>query len=69
MAIAIRTRYGDEAAALEAVKLALKQGLDLNRTNNKGEIALHGAAFRGADTIVAFLVSKGLPRMPRTNKG
>jgi ankyrin repeat protein len=50
---------GTEAQALEATKFALEQGLDVNATNLRGETALHGAAGRGADTIVQFLVEKG----------
>ena len=64
-----KSTYGDEAAALAAVKLALKQGLDLNRNNSKGETALHGAAFRGADTIVSFLVEQGASPNAKNNQG
>ncbi len=34
-------------------------GLDINTANNRGEEALHGAALRGADTIVQYLVDQG----------
>jgi ankyrin repeat protein len=64
-----KSTYGDEAAALAAVKLALKLGLDLNRTNNKGETALHGAAFRGADTIVSFLAEQGASPNAKNKQG
>ncbi len=50
---------GTDAQALEAVKLCMDQGLDLNQTNNKGETALHGAANRGSDVLVKFLVEQG----------
>jgi uncharacterized protein len=50
---------GTEAEALEAVKVALESGFDLNEANPRGETALHGAAGRGADKIVQFLVDKG----------
>lgn len=50
---------GTEAEALEAVKVALEAGFDVNEANPRGETALHGAAGRGADTIVQFLVDKG----------
>jgi len=33
-------------------------GLDINQTNTRGENALHGAALRGADTIVQFLLDQ-----------
>ena len=54
-----KNTHGDEAGALEAVKLLLAQGLDLHYANARGETALHGAAFRGADSIVAYLVAQG----------
>lgn len=50
---------GTEAEALEALKLAVSLGLDINQANSRGETALHGAALRGADTIVQYLVDQG----------
>jgi ankyrin repeat protein len=50
---------GTESEALEAVKVLLEQHPDINQANNQGETALHGAALRGADTIVQFLVDHG----------
>jgi len=50
---------GSESEALEAVQVALDQHPDISETNNNGETALHGAALRGADTIVQFLVEHG----------
>jgi uncharacterized protein len=45
--------------ALEAVKLAVELGNDVNATNNLGQTALHGAAFNGSDMIIQFLAEKG----------
>jgi ankyrin repeat protein len=64
-----KNTYGEEAGALEAVKLALKQGLDLHQKNSKGETALHGAAYRGADTIVSYLVEQGAGLDDKTKQG
>jgi uncharacterized protein len=50
---------GTEAQALEAVKLCVSLGLDVNAATDKGETALHGASHRGADSIAKFLVEKG----------
>jgi ankyrin repeat protein len=50
---------GSESDALEAVKVAIGAGLDIHQANGRGETALHGAAFRGADTIVQFLIDRG----------
>jgi ankyrin repeat protein len=60
---------GSESEALEALKVALAQGLDLNQANAKGETALHGAALRGADTIVQFLVEHGAQLDAKTKQG
>jgi ankyrin repeat protein len=64
-----KNTHGDEAGALEAVKLALAQGLDLHRSNSRGETALHGAAYRGADSIVAYLVAQGARLDDKTKPG
>ena len=48
-----------EAEALEAVKLAVELGGEVNAANNIGFTALHGAAIRGANSIVKFLVEHG----------
>jgi uncharacterized protein len=50
---------GTDAEALEALQLCLEQGLDLSQTNGKGETVLHGAANRGSDLLVKFLVEHG----------
>ncbi len=44
---------------LEAVKLCHELGMDVNQANSMGITALHGAANRGSDAIIRFLVSKG----------
>ena len=49
---------GSEGDALEAVKVLMAAGLDVNQTNTRGENSLHGAALRGADTIVQFLLEQ-----------
>jgi ankyrin repeat protein len=46
-------------ALLDAVKLAQSLGNDVNATNDMGVTALHGAANRGSDDIIRFLVEKG----------
>jgi len=60
---------GTESEALEALKVALAQGQDINQANSKGETALHGAALRGADTIVQFLVEHGAKLDAKTKQG
>jgi len=60
---------GTDAEALEAVKVCLDQGLDINQANSKGETPLHGAALRGADTIVQFLVDHGASLNAKMRQG
>ena len=48
-----------EAVALEAVRMAVELGSDIDATNEIGQTAMHQAAFTGADTIVQFLADHG----------
>jgi ankyrin repeat protein len=50
---------GDDKNALEAAELLVELGADVNAANQKGQTALHAAAFTGVDPIVQFLVEKG----------
>ena len=60
---------GTESEALEAVKVGIEAGLDIRQTNTRGETALHGAASRGADTIVQFLLDRGADLNLKTKQG
>ncbi len=44
---------------LEAVKLCAELGMDVNAVNSMGLTAVHGAANRGSDDIIRYLVAKG----------
>ena len=46
-------------ALLEAVKLCYDLGMNVNDTNSMGLTAIDGAANRGSDEIIKFLVEKG----------
>lgn len=48
-----------QKALLEAVQLCYDMGQDVNAVNSMGVTALMGAANRGSDDIIRFLVSKG----------
>src|SRR5262249_18845512 len=56
-----RDKYtrGSDEEALEALKITVQAGGDIRETNKRGETALHGAAFRGSDVIVQYLVEHG----------
>jgi ankyrin repeat protein len=57
------------AALLEAVQLCHELGMDVNAVNSMGLTALHGAANRGSDDIIRFLVEKGARLDVRDNEG
>ncbi len=48
-----------EAQSLAAVKMCRELGMDVNQANSMGVTALHGAANRGSDTIIQYLVEQG----------
>jgi uncharacterized protein len=50
---------GTNEEAFEAVKICHEYGNDVNAVDVNGDTALHGAAHRGANDIVSFLVDKG----------
>jgi ankyrin repeat protein len=59
-----------EDAALEAVKLCLDLGADVNAVTKKGDTALHGAAWRHhADSIVTYLVEHGANMNAKNKRG
>jgi uncharacterized protein len=50
---------GTEDEALEAVKLALQLGNDVNVVDDNGETAMHGAAYKSFPRIAQLLADKG----------
>jgi ankyrin repeat protein len=50
---------GSNEEAFEAVRLCYELGNDVNAVDANGETALHGAAHRGSNDTVKFLVEKG----------
>ena len=60
---------GQEDEVLEAVKLCIEHGNDINAANYRGMTALHGAAFRGANNVVEYLVGQGADLNARTDLG
>jgi ankyrin repeat protein len=61
---------GSEQDAIEAIKLCMTLGLDINATTNNGETALHAAVTgRGAESIVRFLVDSGADLTAKNKQG
>lgn len=60
---------GQENEVLEAVKLCVSAGNDVNAVNKAGETPLHGAAFRGVNPVVQFLIEKGAKLDARDKRG
>ena len=60
---------GQEDEVLEAVKLCVELGNPIDAVNYRGETALHGAAFRGANNVVEYLVARGADMDARTGLG
>jgi len=58
-----------EPALLEAVKMCLELGMDVNTANSMGLTAAMGAANRGSNSIIEFLVSKGARLDVKDNVG
>jgi ankyrin repeat protein len=54
---------------LEAVKLCYELGMDVNAVNSMGLTALMGAANRGSDEIIKFLIEKGAKLEPKDKEG
>jgi ankyrin repeat protein len=50
---------GTEPEVLDAVKVALDLGNDLNAVDKNGETAMHGAAYKHVPTVVHYLAHKG----------
>jgi len=53
---------------LEAVKLCRGLGMDVNQANSMGVTALHGAANRGSDDIIRYLVENGADLTAQDNE-
>jgi ankyrin repeat protein len=61
---------GSEKDAIEAIRLCMTSGLDINATTNNGETALHAAiSGRGAESIVRFLVENGADLKAKNKQG
>ncbi|MBD0328135.1 MAG: ankyrin repeat domain-containing protein, partial [Pyrinomonadaceae bacterium] len=50
---------GEESEAVEAVKMLLDLGADINTVDKNGDTAMHGAAFNISPLVVKLLAERG----------
>jgi ankyrin repeat protein len=50
---------GEEVEALEAVKMVLDLGADVNAVDSNGDTAMHGAAYAAYPSVVSLLAARG----------
>jgi hypothetical protein len=55
--------------SVEALKVLLKGGGEINATDNRGQTPLHGAAFWGWTPVVQFLADHGAKLDAKDNQG
>ena len=54
-----RGRYQTDEDAVEALKILLKAGADINRRATNGQTAMHAAALKGWNATIRFLADNG----------
>jgi uncharacterized protein len=52
-------RKKTQAEAIEAIRLCLDAGVDINAQDSRGQTAMHGAALQGFDQVIQFLAEHG----------
>jgi uncharacterized protein len=60
---------GTVEEVMEAMKLCMTLGFDVNSVNDRGETALHGAAVRGSKAIIEYLAANGARADLRNKSG
>lgn len=62
-------RKKTEADSIDAIKVCLDAGVDINTPDGRGQTALYGAALQGYDEVVKFLLSKGADPKIKDQRG
>ena len=60
---------GQEDEVLEAVRMCMELGNDVNAVNDLGETALHGVGFRGINDVAEYLIAQGAKLDARDQNG
>ena len=69
IARAIGTAWVSESQVLEAARLAIEMGSDVNAASATGDTAMHAVAYSGFNTIIPFLVEQGASLNPKNKRG
>jgi len=64
-----RGRYQTDDDAVEALKILLKAGADINRRAANGQTAMHAAALKGWNATIRFLAENGAELEPKDSDG
>ncbi|MGA2879318.1 MAG: ankyrin repeat domain-containing protein [Bryobacteraceae bacterium] len=64
-----RGRYQTDDDAVEALKILLKAGADINRRAANGQTAMHAAALKGWNATIRYLAENGAALEPKDRDG
>jgi ankyrin repeat protein len=67
--VATKIPMEEERLAVQAVRLTVELGGDVNAANRAGDTALHSAAALGMDTLIEFLAGRGANVEARNKAG
>jgi ankyrin repeat protein len=67
--VAAKVDGEDDRVTLEAARVAVRLGVDINAANKEGETALHLAAGNSLDTVIPLLVEHGARLDARNKRG
>ena len=60
---------GTDEESLQAIRIFMEKGLDINAFNDVGQTAMHGAAQRGSIPVLRFLLEQGAKPTVKNNRG
>jgi ankyrin repeat protein len=60
---------GEQKDAIEAIKMLLARGVDVNAANDLGQTAMHFAAQKGSEKVIEFLAESGAKIDARDKRG